>query len=590
MNNPNEPIIFDPATALSTRLSAYTAGACFALDNMELDQDSLDTVKSALETALRDKLTEIQAQTIETANYHIIVGEFIENLHALSQPHLSVKDISLGAAYWTWQNHRRESIVSDVNTENVHMHIEESALVPTMSVQQQTVLSAIHSPSPPTWFTQLKPWEQTYLKKITPPEATNWSAFEKVLPSTLRRFPGLANATKKTTTTTDRLGKTHTNTSYRQGIPTAFDMPTEDYQSSAQSNLRQMLDAIQTDVQTNFQNFWELEDDTTIKAPVVMLGLLTHRKDANLFGIAGSYLGFGGQEDNTKRTDEKTEAIGAVASEYSRLQLIDLNIGVNWFRGHFLGAHVDDYIQTMDDFLTSIRTQIPEMAQQKWTHAKWSLENLRTHNDKGLVKGRNKNLFTAALCHYVANQCGGSVIPNCKSAKDRTAQELIMADAIDLYYTQYGQLPEYDADVQDRANFVALFVEIYKTRHHQAVANDNSPGSLGIKDENMLDQDIVSALNADSSGPLHAQSKHLAKLNKAEDLSLLYKAFRALMYLGMLLGSPLVALWQCICSKASSDKTNEAAITYHQLPQNESAASDADSQGSNPEDRFNSKF
>lgn len=565
-----EQMEFDPSESLRDRLRAYTEGACFALANMELDEPEKQKVEGSFRTALQDKLAILDTIVVSTQDYSIFVGEFIEDLVSISNGHLTIKDVSLGAAYWTWQHHPRHPIVSDVNLGDVSMHMVESVIAPKMSAANQAVFAAIHQPTPPKWFTQLNSWEQTYLKTITPPTAKDWSAFEKVLPSTLRRFPGLANATKKTSTITDAQGHQHTKTSYRQGLPTAFNMPKQDYASSAQYNLRQMLDAIQPEVQQNFKTFWGLPKDTAIQAPVVLLGLLTHKKDANIFGIAGYYMSLGGKEDNTQRTDEKTTAIAAIAKDYPHLQLIDLNIGVNWFRGHFLGTRVDHYIQTLETFLNDHETQFTSLsddAKQKWTHARLSLAHLQNHNQKDLVNGRNKNLFTAALCHYVADQFGGAVIPNCKSAKDRTAQELIMADAIALFATLYGQLPQYDAPQEDRQKLVDLFVAIYKTRHHHAVANNNSPGSMGIKDEYMLDQDIINALNADNTGPLHTQSKHLAKLNKAEDLSTLYKVFRSVMYLGMLLGCPLVTVWQCICSYVSSGKAVDNNPVYTPISQ-----------------------
>jgi hypothetical protein len=125
-----------------------------------------------------------------------------------------------------------------------------------------------------------------------------------------------------------------------------------------------------------------------------------------------------------------------------------------------------------------------------------------------------------------------------------------MADAIEIYHQLYETLPQYDDAPQNRQKFVKVFVEIYRTRHHHKVANDNSPGSMGIKDEYMLDQDIVAALNADPTDARHTESKQLAKLNKSE-LSALNNVFKDVMYTGMVLGYSLVELWKGICFVAS---------------------------------------
>ncbi len=555
MNTQTDQVTTIPQQALRDRLTAYTKGACFALDNMDF-QDGTEKTKlqQSLRTALSDALTSPNHTTIPTKQYYETVAHFIEHLAELSQKHLNTKDIRLGEAYFAWQHHKREDIVSTVTIDSITTQMTETVVVPKMSEQTKAVFRAIRHEDPPTWFSQLRPWEQHFLKKITPQDLSDeadWSAFEKVLPATLRRFPGLANATKKTTVITNTATEqTSTQTSYRQGIPTAYDMPPSDYLESAQYNLQQMLEATQNDMQQKFQEFWGLPSDTNISTPVVFLGLLTHRKDANIFGIGGSYLGMGGKEDNTKRTDEKTQAIAAVEENYRGLQLIDLNIGVNWFRGHFLGARIEPYINTIESFLLTNKDQLVTRNQEKWELAASTLQDLKEHNKKPIIRGRNKNLFTAALCHHMANQIGGCAIPNCKSAKDRTAHELIMADAIEIYHQLYQALPQYDDNPQNRQRFVDVFVAIYRTRHHHKVANDNSPGSMGIKDEYMLDDDIVAALNADPNDARHTESKQLSKLNKSE-LSALNNVFEAVMYTGMVLGYPLVELWKGICFVAS---------------------------------------
>lgn len=573
-----------PQQALRDRLHAYTEGACFALNNMNFQDDADRTnLQNSLRAALAEKLASDAHQTISTQQYYETVAHFIEYLAKISQKHLDTKDIRLGEAYFAWQDHKRKDIVSTVTIDSISTTMTETVVVPKMTAEMKAVFRTIRHEDPPTWFSKLRPWEQHFLKKITPQDLSDaevWSAFEKVLPATLRRFPGLANATKKTTVIKNaETGQTRTQISYRQGIPTAYDMPPSDYLESAKYNLQQMLEATQNDIQQRFHEFWGLPQEIEIRTPVVFLGLLTHRKDANFLGIIGSYLGVGGKEDNTKRTDEKTQAISAVEENYPGLHLIDLNIGVNWFRGDFLGARIEPYIKTIESFLADNKAQLVKYSEQKWMHADRTLQDLKKHSKKPIIRGRNKNLFTAALCHHMANQIGGCVIPNCKSAKDRTAHELIMADTIEIYYQLYQALPEYDDIPSNRQRFIAIFVEIYKTRHHHKVANDNSPGSMGIKDEYMLDQDIVAALNADPNDARHTESKQLAKLNKSE-LSALNKAFQAVIYIGMVLGYPLIELWKGICFAAS--KTYSFATQQSESDAYSRIQSDEESSRSGP--------
>jgi hypothetical protein len=119
-----------------------------------------------------------------------------------------------------------------------------------------------------------------------------------------------------------------------------------------------------------------------------------------------------------------------------------------------------------------------------------------------------------------------------------------MADAIEVYYQAYHKLPKYDDMGPDRQRFIQIFVAIYATRHHQKIANDNSPGSMGLKDESMLDTDIIAAL-----GDLHKESKNFAKLNKPE-LSTLDQAYKVLFSISMVIGYPFRILFEACCSRS----------------------------------------
>ena len=94
MNTQTDQVTTIPQQALRDRLTAYTKGACFALDNMDF-QDGTEKTKlqQSLRTALSDALTSPNHTTIPTKQYYETVAHFIEHLAELSQKHLNTKDI-----------------------------------------------------------------------------------------------------------------------------------------------------------------------------------------------------------------------------------------------------------------------------------------------------------------------------------------------------------------------------------------------------------------------------------------------------------------------------------------------------------------
>ncbi|MCX7119239.1 MAG: hypothetical protein NTZ86_05135 [Legionellales bacterium] len=280
----------------------------------------------------------------------------------------------------------------------------------------------------------------------------------------------------------------------------------------------------------------------------MLLGLLTHKEHGNALQklIDTEILYFGvtlsGEENNTQRTQDKSKAILALQASYPDITLLDLNIGVNIGRGWTSGVPVDNFIKKVEGILAAIRTEKPPLSQLLKTRAaeaEAAISALKIHNGKRLQSGRNKDLFSAALCHYVTEKLGGSVITNCKSAKDRTGLEIIMADAIDIYVRIYGECPKYDEnDLAKRKKFLDIFKAIFDSQHHQLIANDNSPGSQGIKDEGMLDEDIIESL-----GQTYTLGKKIADLNKPK--SFFQKnskiIFRSLLFLGAIASIGLIA-------------------------------------------------
>ena len=548
MHSPLIKSKMDLKQSTHSRAKAFVEGTKFVLKQQGKLAPELKTRINAL---LVETHKLIDQQRVEPHHYTRIVNRLIENLAKTSG--LKPKDIALGEAYWAWQvyeRHTRESKIKMTGQNaDVSLQIAESVIKPQLTDHQKRVLIQIHNIQIPDWVKTLRKWEQKYLKTIIPKEMDGvWSGYEKVLPATLRRIPGLSNATQRSFVFTDAQGSKITKRGYRQGVPTAYAMPSSHYQTSAEENIRQMLEAIKSNVKLDFKAYWKLPRDSRLKSPVLLLGLLTHKEHGNALQklidteILYSGVTLSGEENNTQRTQDKSTAIRSLQADYPDITLLDLNIGVNIGRGWVTGVPVDSFISDAERILGEIRSEknpLTTLLETRAAEADAAIFALKIHNCKPLQSGRNKDLFSAALCHYVTEKLGGSVITNCKSAKDRTGLEIIMADAIDIYVRIYGECPKYDEnDLAKRKKFLDIFKAIFDSQHHQLIANDNSPGSQGIKDEGMLDEDIIESL-----GQTYTLGKKIADLNKPK--SFFQKnskiIFRSLLFLGAIASIGLIA-------------------------------------------------
>ncbi|NDH68011.1 MAG: hypothetical protein EBY22_08955, partial [Gammaproteobacteria bacterium] len=462
--------LFEPKMALKqsthSRANAFVEGTKFVLKQQE-------KLTEQLITSIDDLLVEtdkiIDQQKVELHHYTRIVNQLIENLAKTSG--LKAKDIALGEAYWAWQVYerptRKSEIEMTVQNKAVSLLITESAIKPRLTGPQKKELIRIHNSPIPDWVKTLTNWEQNYLRAIIPREMHGvWSGYEKVLPATLRRIPGLSNATRRSFVFTDAQGRKIKKRGYRQGVPTAYAMPSSHYQTSAEENIRQMLEAIKSNVKKDFEAYWKLPKQSQLQAPVLLLGLLTHKEHGNPLQqlidteLLHSGVTLSGEENNTLRTEDKSKAILALQTSYPDITLLDLNIGVNIGRGWVTGVPLDNFIANVERILAAIRTEktpLSPLLKTRATEADAAIDALKIHNGKPLKSGRNKDLFSAALCHYVTEKLGGSVITNCKSAKDRTGLEIIMADAIDIYVRIYREFPQYDEDdIAKRKQFIDI--------------------------------------------------------------------------------------------------------------------------------------
>lgn len=115
-----------------------------------------------------------------------------------------------------------------------------------------------------------------------------------------------------------------------------------------------------------------------------------------------------------------------------------------------------------------------------------------------------RELFLSSHEELMIMTAGGFPYSSCVSAKDRRGCGLVHIDAMLDYKDRYGAWPKFIGDPksytpqqkEDRKNFVAIFADIYVSRHRHAIAGFNAPGSNGIKTpKNYLPKDICNAIN-----------------------------------------------------------------------------------------------
>jgi organic radical activating enzyme len=114
----------------------------------------------------------------------------------------------------------------------------------------------------------------------------------------------------------------------------------------------------------------------------------------------------------------------------------------------------------------------------------------------------------------ILNCISGIAWVACKSGKDRTGGALIANDAAAAFYELKKRHPRHDDDKQDRALYLELLKNFFKSGHHQHVASENAPGAEGlVKFSNYAPSDLLNVKNI----RLETQ---FARLNKPKNIKI----------------------------------------------------------------------
>ncbi|MCE3045529.1 hypothetical protein [Legionella sp. 16cNR16C] len=106
-----------------------------------------------------------------------------------------------------------------------------------------------------------------------------------------------------------------------------------------------------------------------------------------------------------------------------------------------------------------------------------------------------RELTLSSYEHLLADFINAASYGSCVSGKDRKALEIIHTDAMQIYYELYGEWPQFNEFGVKRDNFVDIVSDLYVDRHAHEFADENAPGTEGIKTPaNYFPRDIALAI------------------------------------------------------------------------------------------------
>lgn len=568
---------FDPFCAFEIRLQNFANGAIDAINHLpeqKLTAARITKIEELVKTKLnqlaliqqhyQDKEPPLKVLSIELNRF------YTEDLPAAAG--LTLQEIGLGEALYTWQAIPRPKRVTrhcetisaskdhkqNLSSAEEHLVIEqiEEPFLPPLTPSQKRELIKVHS-SPPEWFTDLPAWTQHLLKSriIPKTEEGDWSHYEKSHPTVLRRIPG-THTTRHRLVIKDHLGNILLETlAIRQGALTSFGMKNpQERQHSATENLRQVLrDQCKDErLDKEFEKVWGIKpaaldippaalitaeetetkpkETLLVRLPILLCSLLTPGNQSNFVGKCIDALGLSetdsGDPGGTLLIQEKEQACKQCDSE--KKCITSFNFAVNSQRK--VKKTLDqDFIATAKKFRAKLESHVKILESNSdkilrgnrlklLAFAITQLEYINSdafEQDKNRPHHINKNIYRAALHDIIVRLIVGLPIVSCKSSKDRTGCEFIIADAILIDWSIQLALQQelcFSAYTPEkRPAFIGLVARLYASGHQLFNAHDNSPGAPGIKDEGVLSQDIRNCL-----GVAYKTSKKLADSNKPQ--------------------------------------------------------------------------
>lgn len=526
---------FDIYKCYQTRLISFINGAIYCLGH-QVDISTEEKNKRILDlhNLAHQKSCELDELKSIMGDSAVNFGSELYYFYTNELPRISglkPKQIALAEAFYVWQEMERKprsTLYYRELKDGKKLIIEQQDITreTELTDNQKKELLKVHSDinKQPKWFRDLDAWAQHALKEIIPnpkDDKKDWSRYQKYKPSTLRHIPGEANATQHMLTLSCNNEVLLSTKALRQGVPTSFNMKNDqDRQNSATENVAQMITAKIQQAKQEFEEIWGPATEKDF--PILLSGLVTPAEQAGLIGKLLDWSRASGEENNTKLAREKEEAFNSLINSLnsSNIKFFNLNVGINILSKPVKpDAAFIKYVKSFLEKFSSSEEESTNQRKKRIAILKDALTKLETLASKN-IKGRNRNIYLAALYDVTIRVMGGLSTGNCKSSKDRKGAKLMLADSMLIYAEEQtllsnkSQLPAYDAQGEERERYANIVSEVYASGHQFLIAHDNSPGSPGIKDEGFIDEDIVAKLHTMQKGSSNNKSQGVFALSK----------------------------------------------------------------------------
>lgn len=460
-------------------------------------------------------------------------------------------DLQDAANFVNWKRPREAvATISETQNEDGEKFTIIQLEVPTVHVTDALLkeYQAIFTDKPPKWFHDLPLWHQSCMKEhfkelenASDPKQALKNAF-KTMPSTIRKYPGIANYSEHVHIILDEQGEiiSETHRSHSSVVaPVQMEKVQKDSLTKLTAdNIEQIIEQ-QLEIKINqyIERWGPPPAGQPLYMPVALQTLLSHTR------LLDKQLG------DEKAMIKKVEA-GAkklMAEKYKgpvdikgyqvKVDIVTSNNPINVFRYMKAGrkglklletqdkirrANLKKYVDVVEKRLqsivksldlppgiqslnlpekphkadlnklknqiTAIVNSVKEKDSQKGQQLNLALQALyqliRTvKENRPSDKKYNDPLFRASLEQIIIDALGGITTGSCKSGKDRKGTEVVHTDALLEYFVCYGKILPFDAkeDSPERQHFVDIFVRKLLENHLGRNAASNARGCDGLK-------------------------------------------------------------------------------------------------------------
>lgn len=547
--------LFNPFKACQIRAKVY-ANACIYILLKKQTPDVISKIKQITQQFVEsiEAADEKQKQFKFQLGQYTLVQELqhlLEKFQAIT--HLSLNDILLGEAFWHWQEFERSFLVSHCKVQIHENHFiellqKDSPLEYPLSSTQLSEWQKRLEVNKPVWFMSLPTWAKMSLLDAG-------VDLNRIMSILFRGLPGIANSTKHEF----QINSSELTQSFRVAVPVPYLMKDErERLNSTIGNIEQVLNYWLREEHLShvMKQYWGYAQDgllvKSIQKPLLVLSLLTGKNQATTLGKILDYLGLSINNNNSLLVYESNQCYLSFFnqhSEYRKKHTIYIqDLGINFFRSSKPVHFNEDFLIFLEDFFQNIQQNQNEIPKDNWVKVSALQEILITIKAQKEIKdsywtqGRNKNLYLVALYDLAIRLTGGVSIGNCKSSKDRKGIALLYADAMLVFYHAYGVFPVYADQGIERQNFLNICKTLFDSGHILKVINQNLVGCTGLKDEGILDKDLIDAL-----GDNYKMTKLIANLSEPVTFLEKYRLviFKALIVVVVLELSVLGLSWFC---------------------------------------------